>query len=80
MSSGPSIPPLRPDTGPLNIPGSGCPLPPTPIKEEEDTKDGADDSGSDMDNQAGAEMEGKGTDAFDYLFGYKTGICLLCIT
>ena len=36
MSTGPSAPPLRPDTGPLNIPGSAGPVPSTPVKEEED--------------------------------------------
>ena len=59
MSTGPSAPPLRPDTGPLNIPGSAGPVPSTPVKEEEDTKDGAEDSSDDNDNQAGGEMEGQ---------------------
>ena len=60
MSSGPSVPPLRPDTGPLNIPGSALPGPSQPVKDDDDNgKDGADDSSDDNDNQAGGEQEGK---------------------
>ena len=58
VSTGPSAPPLRPDTGPLNIPGSSCSMPATPVKEEDDNKDGAEDSSDDNDNQAGGELEG----------------------